>query len=258
MPDTVILDAMIARDDFAVKGPPMSSAEPIKALSIESLGSNGMLVPLLRKPDFQRETNHWTTKQVVSFLESFLDNELVPSIILWQSESYVFVIDGGHRISALKAWINDDYGDGPISLKYFSNNISISQKKTADKTRREVEKTVGKYTLVKDALVNQSSHTPERVARARNMATRSLSLQWVNGDADKAESSFFKINTQGTPWTLRKSYSCETALDRLRLRLVLSSEPRPATNTGQNSLTRLEKKSKLKRRYSIKISSPLK
>ncbi|QEL23935.1 DUF262 domain-containing protein [Bosea sp. F3-2] len=199
MPDTVILDAMIARDDFAVKGPPMSSAEPIKALSMESLGSNGMLVPLLRKPDFQRETNHWTTKQVVSFLESFLDNELVPSIILWQSESYVFVIDGGHRISALKAWINDDYGDGPISLKYFSNNISISQKKTAEKTRKEVERTIGKYTLVKDALVNQSSHTPERVARARNMATRSLSLQWVNGDADKAESSFFKINTQGTP-----------------------------------------------------------
>jgi HNH endonuclease len=31
------------------------------------------------------------------------------------------------------------------------------------------------------------------------MATRSLSLQWVEGDADKAETSFFKINTQGTP-----------------------------------------------------------
>jgi hypothetical protein len=31
------------------------------------------------------------------------------------------------------------------------------------------------------------------------MATRSLSLQWVNGDAEKAETSFFKINTQGTP-----------------------------------------------------------
>lgn len=31
------------------------------------------------------------------------------------------------------------------------------------------------------------------------MATRSLSLQWVTGDAEKAESSFFKINTQGTP-----------------------------------------------------------
>lgn len=199
MADTVILDAMISRDDFAVKGPPISSAEPIKALSMESLSSNGMLVPLLRKPDFQRETNHWTGKQIVSFLESFLDNELVPSIILWQSESYVFVIDGGHRLSALKAWINDDYGDGPISLKFFSNDISISQKRTAEKTRKEVEKKIGKYALVKDALVNPDAHDTQRVARARSMATRSLSLQWVNGDADKAESSFFKINTQGTP-----------------------------------------------------------
>ena len=199
MPETVILDAMIARDDFALKGPPISSAEPIKALSMESLSSNGMLVPLLRKPDFQRETNHWTTKQVVSFLESFLDNELVPSIILWQSESFVFVIDGGHRISALRAWINDDYGDGAISLKFFSNDVSVSQKRTAEKTRKEVEKHIGKYTLVKDALLNPDAHDPKRVARARSMATRSLSLQWVNGDADKAESSFFKINTQGTP-----------------------------------------------------------
>lgn len=199
MPDNVILDAMIARDDFALKGPPISSAEPIKSLSMENLGNAGYLVPLLRKPDFQRETNHWTPKQVVSFLESFLDNELVPSIILWQSESFVFVIDGGHRISALRAWMNDDYGDGPISLKFYSNDISISQKRIADKTRREVDKAIGKYSLVKDALVNHDAHDQKRVGRARNMATRALALQWVNGDADKAESSFFKINTQGTP-----------------------------------------------------------
>jgi len=29
--------------------------------------------------------------------------------------------------------------------------------------------------------------------------TRGLPIQWVDGDADKAENSFFKINTQGTP-----------------------------------------------------------
>ena len=31
------------------------------------------------------------------------------------------------------------------------------------------------------------------------MGTRQLDLQWVTGDADVAETSFFKINTQGTP-----------------------------------------------------------
>lgn len=199
MVDSVNLDAMIRRDDFAVTGSQVTSAEPIKSLSIETLSSSGMLVPLLRKPDFQRETNHWSPVQVLSFLESFLDNELIPSIILWQSESFVFVIDGGHRLSTLRAWIEDDYGDGHVSLNYYSNEISSGQRKVAAKTRQLVEDKIGKYSTIKKALVNPDSYDAKIVQRARNMATRSLSLQWVNGDAEKAETSFFKINTQGTP-----------------------------------------------------------
>lgn len=199
MADTVVLDAMIVRDDFAVKGPKFESSESIRTLSVENLASSGMIVPLLRKPDFQRETNHWKPLQVVGFLESFLDNELIPSIILWKSDSFVFVIDGGHRLSALRAWIEDDYGDGLISTKYFSNQISNSQLKIAKSTRKLVEQKIGKYLVIKDALINQDSHSSDLVRRARNMAMRSLDLQWVNGDSEKAETSFFKINTQGTP-----------------------------------------------------------
>lgn len=199
MADSVVLDAMIMRDDFAVQGPKLETSESIRTLSIENLTSSGMIVPLLRKPDFQRETNHWTPKQVLSFLESFLDNELIPSVILWKSDSFVFVIDGGHRLSALRAWIEDDYGDGLISSKYFSGQINSSQKKVAVSTRKLIEEKIGKYSTIKDALINQDAHTADRVRRARNMAMRSLDLQWVSGDSEKAESSFFKINTQGTP-----------------------------------------------------------
>jgi hypothetical protein len=35
--------------------------------------------------------------------------------------------------------------------------------------------------------------------RANTLFTRSLTLQWVQGSADVAETSFFKINSQGTP-----------------------------------------------------------
>jgi hypothetical protein len=199
MSRTVILDAMIRREDFAAAGDPSGSAEPIKTLSIQSISSTGMLVPLLRKPDFQRETNHWTPEQVVSFLESFLDNELIPSVILWKSDAFVFVIDGGHRLSALRAWIEDDYGDGTVSIGYFSNEIGAAQKKIAKKTQKMVDERIGKYALIKDALLKPDNYPQRSVQRARNMATRELSLQWVNGDAEKAESSFFKINTQGTP-----------------------------------------------------------
>jgi len=197
--NNVTLDAMIRREDFAADGTPISSAEAIQTLSVESLGSTGLLISLLRKPDFQRETNHWSPEQVVSFLESFLDNELIPSIILWRSSSYVFVIDGGHRLSALRAWIEDDYGAGNVSIGYFSNNLTEEQKKVSQKTQKLVEERVGSHKIVRSALLNPEGHSYKMVQRARNMATRSLSLQWVTGDADKAETSFFKINTQGTP-----------------------------------------------------------
>ncbi len=197
--EAVTLDAMIRRADFATGAEENVLTDQISSLSIESLGPSSMIIPMLRKPDFQRETNHWTPQQLVNFLESFLDNELIPSIILWKSPAYVFVIDGGHRLSALRAWIEDDYGDGTVSRKFFDNEITQAQRKTAARTRKTVEDRVGSYSRIKAALLSPEVHSPLEVIRARNMATRSLSLQWVMGDTEKAETSFFKINTQGTP-----------------------------------------------------------
>lgn len=129
MAKNVILDALIKREDFAETAGDQQSSEPVNSLSIESLASGGMISGLLRKPDFQRETNQWTPTQLLSFLESFLDDELIPSVILWQGSAHVFVIDGGHRLSALRAWIEDDYGDSAISRKFFGNDITGEQKK---------------------------------------------------------------------------------------------------------------------------------
>lgn len=198
MAKTVYLDAMIERADFAIKGSDTNFAEPIQALSIENLGPNGMVVPMLRKPDFQRETNHWSPPQVLKFLESFLDQELIPSVILWRSDAHLFAIDGAHRLSALRAWIEDDYGDGLVSLKFYSNEISTEQRKAAATTRKLVEENIGKYSQLKKALIEPDNYEPLKVRRARNMAIRTISLQWVQGDGEKAETSFFNINTQGT------------------------------------------------------------
>ncbi|NLR39032.1 HNH endonuclease [Novosphingobium sp. ERW19] len=156
-------------------------------------------------------------------MKSYLDLELIPSVILWRSPAHVFVIDGGHRLSALRAWIEDDYGDGSISRKYYGNEISDDQKRIADRVRRLVEKEIGRYSQIKDALVNPESYDEASVQRARNMATRSLSLQWVVGDAEKAESSFFKINTQGTP------------LDRTE-ELLLKNRKRPVAIAARSIL----------------------
>jgi Protein of unknown function DUF262 len=237
--DVVTLDAMIQRADFAVGTSDSSGTEQIQTLSVESLSSQSMIVPMLRKPDFQRETNQWTPGQLVTFLKSYLDLELIPSVILWRSPAYVFVIDGGHRLSALRAWIEDDYGNGSMSRKYYGNEISDDQKRVAERVRKVVEREIGKHSQIKDAPVNPDSYDETVVQRARNMATRSLSLQWVVGDAEKAESSFFKINTQGTPLD-----STEELLLRNRKRPVaIAARSILRAGTGNKYWSRFDDKS---------------
>ncbi len=114
---------MIPREDFAVSEEPYVM-DLIRDFPITSLNSTSPILRLLRKPDFQRETNHWTPEQLVTFVSSFLDSEVIPSLILWKAERYIFVIDGGHRLSALRAWMEDDYGDGAISLAFYKGDIT--------------------------------------------------------------------------------------------------------------------------------------
>lgn len=189
----VNLDAMITRADFAQTTGNDNSSEIIDRISITDF-TTGLTGRLLRKPDFQRETNHWTPAQVFSLLECFINNDLIPSVILWKSPTFLFVIDGGHRLSVLKAWVEDDYGDGPLSLKYFGDSISSNQKKSAEKVRKLVADSFGTYQHIKTKLENQ-----EIDAKVSSVITRALPVQWVKGDAEKAEASFFRINTQGTP-----------------------------------------------------------
>jgi Protein of unknown function DUF262 len=197
----IYLDAMIARADFAEIASNTSEAPKIPGVSLNNLGVDSFLVPVLRKPDFQRETNQWTEDQVLIFLKSFLDNELVPAVIFWRSPDKIFVIDGAHRVSALLAWVNDDYGDGHKSQVLFGNNISTEQRASAERLRRLINKEIGSYSSFSSwmRLQDLSSLSMEQQARVGNARIRSIDLQWVEGTAEKAESSFFKINKQGTP-----------------------------------------------------------
>jgi hypothetical protein len=195
MPQRVSLDAMIPRADFGIADDTANlSGELIRDFPINHLTSESPILKLLRKPDFQRETNHWSPEQLVTFVASFLDSEVIPSLILWKSPMYIFVIDGGHRLSALRAWMEDDYGDGPVSLAFYGADISEEQKRIAKRTRKMVEQQVGRYSTLR----GQVDATP-MVRRAKTLFTRPLTLQWVYGDAAVAETSFFKINSQGTP-----------------------------------------------------------
>ena len=114
--NVVNLDALIPRDDFAVDETP-SRAIPPDRINIAHLDGH-FFAGDLRKPDFQRETAQWSPAKVVDLIRSFLDADLIPAVILWRAGRSIFVIDGAHRLSALLAWILDDYGDRKKSLDY--------------------------------------------------------------------------------------------------------------------------------------------
>jgi hypothetical protein len=200
MAKKVNLDAMIPREDFAIEEGEFAlnlfQDFPITHLSFES-----PIFKLLRKPDFQRETNHWTPEQMVTFVASFLDNEVIPSLILWKSPTYIFVIDGGHRLSALRAWMEDDYGDGALSAAFYKAEISEDQKRVAKRARKIIEQTVGRFSTLKSNVDTKVDVKQDMklLKRAKVLFTRALALQWIQGSASVAESSFFKINSQGTP-----------------------------------------------------------
>ena len=154
MPVRITLDSMIPRDDFAVEAgfeePDEFEFDLFTGFPITSLAKESGVLKLLRKPDFQRETNHWTAEQTATFIASFLDGEVIPSLILWKSPSFIFVIDGGHRLSALRAWMEDDYGDGALSQAFYGYDISQAQKRAAKRARKLIEERIGRYSTLRD------------------------------------------------------------------------------------------------------------
>jgi len=133
------------------------------------------------------------------YIESFSKGELIPSLILWKSNSLIFVIDGAHRLSALRSWVENDYGDESVSGNFFNNDITRTQKKVAETTRRMVEKTVGRCSDYKKRYNEDIEIQKDKRKISSRIFTRSIDVQWIQGSQEVAESSFFKINTQGTP-----------------------------------------------------------
>ena len=197
--NVVNLDALIPREDFAVGGTP-SKATPLDRISITHLDKAGYFVADLRKPDFQRETTHWTPEKVVDLIRSFVDADLIPAVILWRAGSSIFVIDGAHRLSALLAWITDDYGDRRKSLDFLGGYVGEDQRKVAERTRHLVNTEVGSYAQYEAFRNNRGAASPKMQVRLSNLADNALVAQWVTAtDGKSAQASFFKINQQGTP-----------------------------------------------------------
>ncbi|MDR0251440.1 MAG: DUF262 domain-containing protein [Burkholderiales bacterium] len=195
MAAVVNLDALIPREDFLASDGADVGSSAKTSVSRTDLTKGESFYSTLRKPDFQRETASWTPEAILEFIKAFIEGDLIPSVICWQSPSRLsFVIDGAHRLSAIIAWLNDDYGDGEDSVNFYNNNIPDEQRNIAKKTRDMINKTIGSYKDYKAETQNPGSN-PRLSANARALAHSGIPLLWVKGqDSKKAERAFLTIN----------------------------------------------------------------
>ena len=216
----VYLDHHIRRDNLLYKraSSAMNGDEQIQYethIQIRDLFGERPKARRLRKPDFQRATSAWTAKDCADLLEDVLKEQVVPSVIMWLSpDNLQYVLDGGHRISVLLAWIKDDWGDRLSSEDYQDPVLEENSKLAAKQVREELKKReIGKFQDYFDAEetytnIESAKRIPEsemgvaslhyaKLVRRWDAVKIGFPIQWVKGDYQKAEESFLKINKSG-------------------------------------------------------------
>lgn len=201
----VNLDALIPREDFIAPGERVPNQTNLKSLSLQQLSVDSFLsiYSLIKKPDFQRETNEWDKNRIWKLIDCFVHKKFIPAVIIWENTETgrYYVIDGSHRISAFLAYINDDYGDGEISHKANLRSISEEDRTVAEEARRFIERKLGgsyKEIIKGDGPI------------AKGLKTGLFEVQVVEGNNKTAEDSFFEINQQGVVITPVEKELCKS------------------------------------------------
>jgi hypothetical protein len=206
------LDAFLTREDFFADPDPSKPVHPeFHEIGLSDLKET--YVGMMRKPDFQRTTAAWDPKRISQFVKSFCEGDLIPGVIFWNSPTTgnILVIDGAHRISALLAWIHDDYGDRGISKDFLGYQHNQDQADSAELTRQLVKKSIGSFDDIWKATENTSAEK-KHIEVSPRAKKRKIPVQWVHGDAKTVTESFFRINLQGV------------SLDRIEKKLITSRQ----------------------------------
>lgn len=175
-------------------------------------------VSTLRKPDFQRATWAWSPKECVSLLDSLVKGQVIPSIIMWRSPENAlrYILDGGHRVSVVMAWLKDDWGESQADL--MENEQQADEVRKAARLVRQLVRddigTIEEYEAAAQEInrLTKEGRTP-KVEMANQQNGKAFdrgifyntlragdvffNVLWVNGDYRTAEQSFLKINKSG-------------------------------------------------------------
>lgn len=221
----VRLDHLIPRESLRWVDPqeqdqhhlPMKRS-PMTKLLYKDLADRGEMLPifpLLRKPDFQRETSAWTPEDCVKLLESIVKSLIIPSLIVWKSpeNSFLYILDSAHRISVMRAWIIDDWGD-KAPENYYERHEFYDEIRQASQAVRDLVKghigsyndfvAAGKKFLDASRLGSPREKLNDGEFRRGLFYTDMIQeagfhIQEVSGDYEIAEASFLRINRSGQP-----------------------------------------------------------
>ncbi len=217
---TVYLDHLIRRENLRYQRPAQTGEsldERPNYLLLNELRKDRTRSGKLRKPDFQRATSAWEPADCCSLLETIVNKQIVPSIIMWQNQDNLldYILDGAHRVSVVMAWFNNDWGESAIRSEDFLGTDEDREKiyKAAQQVRQLVNATVGDikdYEAAQvefDRIVEAGASPREKMAirdfdRARfytrlERGSIQFPVLWVLGDYRNAEASFLKINKSG-------------------------------------------------------------
>ena len=198
----VNLDAIIPREDWDalpdIPARDVGQSESKITFKCIEFEKSGLAFKFLKKPEFQRETSSWEPYKVVNLIKSFLEGDLIPSVIIWTNpkSNNLFVIDGAHRLASLIAWIHDDYGNGKLSQTFFKEKIPPEQKNAHKKTKDLIEEKIGTYESIKNYEGQQNT---VKAGYQANLLKRQITVQEIGGGSSKAEESFFRINQEAAP-----------------------------------------------------------
>lgn len=182
-----------------------------------------------RKPEFQRATHYWNDDKIIDLLKSVINGYIIPGVILWHNDQtgQVFVLDGAHRISVIRAWVTDDWGDSEKANT--RSYVEEAELNAAKRIRERVNREIGGFAECVQAgnefsdLIDQDKLPKEHLSERAYLLGKFIRnapfsgflvpIQWVIGDYNVAEQSFIKINMGGQPLDeqQRKFIECRRA-----------------------------------------------
>ncbi|PEA52933.1 hypothetical protein CON64_20925 [Bacillus pseudomycoides] len=114
-------------------------------LPLESLLKGSEFLSSIRKPASQRKTTSWNVSTLMTYLDGVIEGQAIVGInVVKTNNDKILIMDGNHRLSALIAWVNDDYGDGILSNE-LNNNITEDERKHAARVRSIISNKIGTY-----------------------------------------------------------------------------------------------------------------